>query len=430
MEPPLEILVPGDKSISHRALMMAVLAEGESRLSGLLPAEDPRSTAAVLRALGATVPDLPADGGEIRVPGLGLHGLRPPAAPLDCGNSGTTARLLLGVLAGFPLEASLTGDESLRSRPMRRVTAPLERMGARFREQGEPGRLPIAVQGGALAPIHFDSPHASAQVKSAILLAGLTGGVVAEVHEPRRSRDHTERMLRAMGVSVLTREADDGFSARLRPAERLRPLDLRVPGDFSSAAFFLALACLSPRGALRLPGVGMNPGRIAMLDVLQRMGARVQAEDVEDRAGEPAATLFADACTLRGVEVGAEEIPGLVDEVPVLAVMAARAPGESLFTGAGELRVKETDRIAAMVAGLRAVGVEADELEEGLVVRGGDGPLRGEVVTHGDHRIAMAFGVLGALPGNDIRVDDPACVAVSFPGFWEVLGRAAAALAS
>ncbi len=430
IEPRLEVVVPGDKSISHRALMLAVLAEGESRLAGLLPAEDPRSTAAVLRALGANVPELPADGGEIRVRGLGLHGLRAPAGVLDCGNSGTTARLMLGILAGFPFEATLTGDASLRSRPMRRVTAPLERMGARFTEEGEPGRLPLKVQGGALKALHFDSPQASAQVKSAVLLAGLTGGVGAEVHEPRRSRDHTERMLRAMGVAVSTREREDGFTAKVQPAERLRPLDLHVPGDFSSAAFFLALAALAPAGGLRLPGVGMNPGRVAMLDVLQRMGAQVVAEDVEDRAGEPVAALVAGPSTLSAVRVGADEVPGLVDEVPILAAMAARARGESRFTGAGELRVKETDRIAAVVAGLRAVGARAEELEDGLVVQGTAAPLRGDVATHGDHRIAMAFGVLGALPGNHIRVDDPACVAVSFPGFWDVLHRAAAALAS
>lgn len=430
IQPRLEVVVPGDKSITHRALMLGALAEGESRLAGLLPAEDPRSTAAVLHALGAAVPALPADGGEIRVRGVGLHGLKAPAGPLDCGNSGTTARLMMGILAGLDFEATLTGDASLRSRPMRRVTAPLERMGARFTERGEPGRLPLAIHGGALRRIAFDSPQASAQVKSAVLLAGLTGGVAAEVHEPRRSRDHTERMLRAMGVGVRTREREDGFTATLEPAERLRPLDLRVPGDFSSAAFFLALAALAPAGGLRLPGVGMNPGRIAMLDVLHRMGAQVVAEDVEDRAGEPVAALLAGPSPLQGVQVGADEVPGLVDEVPILAALAVRATGESRFTGAGELRVKETDRIRAMVENLRAVGAEAEELEDGLVVRGTAAPLRGDVVTCGDHRIAMAFGVLGALPGNDIHVDDPACVAVSFPGFWETLRAAAAALAA
>ncbi|HEX9106315.1 MAG TPA: 3-phosphoshikimate 1-carboxyvinyltransferase [Longimicrobiales bacterium] len=430
IEPRLEIVVPGDKSITHRSLMLAALAEGESRLSGLLPAEDPRSSASVLRGLGAAIPELPEDGGEIRIHGMGLHGLRAPAAELDCGNSGTTARLMMGILAGFDFEATLTGDASLCSRPMRRVTEPLATMGANFTERGARDRLPITMRGGKLRRIRYESPTASAQVKSAVLLAGLTGGVGAEVHEPRRSRDHTERMLRAMGVEVSTRERADGFTAALGSAERLHPLELRVPGDFSSAAFFLALAALSPAGGLRLPGVGMNPGRVAMLDVVRRMGARVEAQDVEDRAGEPVAALRAGPCRLRGVDVGGAEIPGLVDEVPILAVMAARAEGESRFTGAGELRVKETDRIRAMVENLRAVGAQAEELPDGLVVRGSQRPLRGDVATFGDHRIAMAFGVLGALPGNDIRLDDPACVAVSFPGFWDVLRRASEALAA
>lgn len=428
MSASVDVVIPGDKSITHRALMLAALADGESRLSGLLPAEDPRSTASVLRALGVAVPDLPADGSEIRIRGLGLRSLRAPEDRLDCGNSGTTTRLMLGVLAGQDLEATLTGDASLRSRPMRRVTEPLMRMGATFSEHGEPGRLPITIRGGTLRPIRYASPTASAQVKSAVLLAGLTGGVPAEVVEPQLSRDHTERMLRAMGGSVTSREVATGWCASLSPVPRLEPLDVRVPGDFSSAAFFLVLAGLAGRGTLRLPGVGVNPGRVATLAVLERMGVRVTREEAEERAGEPVATLVASPGPLRATDVGAEEIPGLVDEVPVLAVLAACAEGESRFSGAAELRVKETDRIAAMVANLRAVGVDAEELEDGLVVKGTDRPLRGDVATFGDHRIAMAFGVLGAIPGNEIRVDDPDCVAVSFPSFWETLGRAAAEL--
>ncbi len=427
---PFEVVVPGDKSITHRALMLAALAEGESQLAGLLPAQDPGSTVAVLRALGADVPDLPGDGSAIRVRGGGLNGLRPPATSLDCGNSGTTARLMLGVLAGYSFEATLTGDASLCSRPMQRVTGPLSHMGAEFRELGEPGRLPLAIRGGTLRPIRWASPTASAQVKSAILLAGLTGTVAAEVVEPQLSRDHTERMLRAMGATVASAPTEAGWSARLEPPTRLEPLDLRVPGDFSSAAFFLALAALAPAGALRLPGVGTNPGRTAMLDVLRRMGAHVELEDAGERAGEPVAALLATPARLRATDVGADELPRLVDEVPILAALAARAEGESRFTGAAELRVKETDRITAMVDNLRAIGADAEELEDGLVVRGSERPLRGDVATWGDHRIAMAFGVLGALPGNEIRLDDPACVAVSFPGFWETLRAAAAALAS
>jgi 3-phosphoshikimate 1-carboxyvinyltransferase len=420
---PLELEVPGDKSITHRALMLAALADGESRLSGALPAEDPRSTAAVLRALGAAVPDLPPDGGEIRVSGRGLHGLSAPSELLDCGNSGTTARLMLGILAGYPFEAELTGDASLRSRPMRRVTEPLSAMGASFVERGQPDRLPIRIRGGRLRPLTYESTKASAQVKSAILLAGLVGGAEVEVREPLLSRDHSERMLRAMGAAVRGERQGGGHVARLTPVERLEPLDLRIPGDFSSAAFVAAMALLGGR-PVHVKGVGMNPGRTGLLAVLQRMGADLVIDDETDRSGEPVADLHAGPAALRATSVGADEIPALIDEIPILAVLASRAEGETRITGAGELRVKESDRIAAIVSNLRRVGVEAEELTDGLVVRGTDAPLAGSVTTHADHRIAMAFGVLGALPGNAITVDDPECVAVSFPGFWDVLRRA------
>lgn len=420
---PLELEVPGDKSITHRALMLAALADGESRLSGALPAEDPRSTAAVLRALGGAVPELPPDGGEIRVAGRGLHGLAAPSRVLDCGNSGTTARLMLGILAGYPFEAELTGDASLRSRPMRRVTEPLSAMGASFVECGEPDRLPVRIRGGSLRPLAYESTKASAQVKSAILLAGLVGATDVEVREPLLSRDHTERMLRAMGAAIHSERVDGRHVARLTPVERLEPLDLRIPGDFSSAAFVAAMALLGGR-PVHVRGVGMNPGRIGLLAVLRRMGAALVVDCEADRSGEPVADLHAAPAPLRATSVGADEIPALVDEVPIIAVLAARADGETRITGAGELRVKESDRITALVSNLRRVGVEAEELPDGLIVRGTDAPLAGPVRTHADHRIAMAFGVLGALPGNEIVVDDPDCVAVSFPGFWDVLRRA------
>ncbi|MBX6363647.1 MAG: 3-phosphoshikimate 1-carboxyvinyltransferase [Gemmatimonadetes bacterium] len=420
---PLDLEVPGDKSITHRALMLAALAHGESRLSGALPAEDPRSTAAVLRALGVAIPDLPADGGEIRIAGRGLRGLTAPSRVLDCGNSGTTARLMLGILAGYRFAAELTGDASLCSRPMRRVTEPLSAMGATFVERGAPDRLPIRIRGGSLRPLVHHSPKASAQVKSAILLAALVGGTEAEVREPLLSRDHTERMLRAMGATVQTARVDGLHAARVLPAERLEPLDLRIPGDFSSAAFVAAMALLGGR-PVRVRGVGMNPGRTGLLNVLERMGAGVVVDNRAERSGEPVGDVHAHATPLRATSVGADEIPAMIDEVPILAILAARAEGETRITGADELRVKESDRIAALVSNLRQVGVEAEELPDGLVVRGTDAPLAGRVRTHGDHRIAMAFGVLGALPGNDIVVDDRDCVAVSFPGFWDVLRRA------
>ncbi|MBI4408702.1 MAG: 3-phosphoshikimate 1-carboxyvinyltransferase [Gemmatimonadetes bacterium] len=425
----VEVRVPGDKSITHRALILAALARGTSELRGLLPAEDPNTTARVLRALGCAIPELPRNGAAVRVAGRGLDGLREPADTLDCGNSGTTARLVLGVLAGFPFAASLTGDESLRSRPMRRVTEPLARMGACIEELGEPDRLPVRVRGGVLRPLDYDSPKASAQVKSALLLAGLTGGVRVSVAEPVRSRDHTERLLRAMGAHViLTQQPRGGASVRLEPPRFLEPLELTVPGDFSSAAFFIALGLLAPAGGIRIPGVGVNPTRTGLLEVLRRMGAEPAVDAPRGVGSEAVGVILARPAPLRATEVSDAEIPMLIDEVPVLAALASRAEGETRITGARELRVKESDRLAALAANLRAIGVEAEELPDGLVVRGTERPLRGRVRSFGDHRIAMAFGVLGALPENEIEVEGADVVSISYPGFWEELRRCAAAL--
>jgi 3-phosphoshikimate 1-carboxyvinyltransferase len=414
--------VPGDKSISHRALLFAALARGESRVRGLLDAADPASTASALRALGVSVAP-PASATEIRIRGVGLRGLLAPSDPIDCGNSGTTARLLLGVLAGQPLTATLTGDVSLRRRPMRRVTTPLGEMGASIEELEGPDRLPLRITGGQLKPLRYDGPQASAQVKSALLLAGLTAGVEVRVRQPAPSRDHTERLLRAMGVPVQS-GMDDGMPfVDLLPVPALDPLDLDVPGDFSSAAFFIAMGLLS-REPLRIPHVGLNPTRTGLLAVLARMGASVDAQ-ASEHSGEPTGAVVVSPSTLRGVTVEAREIPALIDEVPVLAVLAARAEGETRIRGAGELRVKESDRLAALAGNLRALGVEAIDQEDELVVTGTDAPLRGDVRCHGDHRIAMAFGVLAALPDNQIRIDDADAASISFPSFWTKLHRAA-----
>ncbi|HEY0153315.1 MAG TPA: 3-phosphoshikimate 1-carboxyvinyltransferase [Longimicrobium sp.] len=414
--------VPGDKSITHRALMFAALAHGESRLSGLLPGEDCRSTASVLRALGCDIPDIPEDGSEIRVTGHGVSEWRRPTAELDCGNSGTTARLMMGILASRPFAATLTGDESLRGRPMRRVTAPLQRMGAHFNEAGAPDRLPIEIVGGPLRSLDYASPTASAQVKSAILLAGLTAGVPVSVTEPHLSRDHTERMLAALGVHVQASPVEGGWRVAV-PAHRrpLGALDLRVPGDPSSAAFLAALALMADEGELVIRGVGVNPTRTGFLTIAERMGAQIGRTNERTEGGELVADLVVRPSSLRGTSVGGDEVPAAVDEMPMLAVLAARAEGETRITGAGELRVKETDRIAAIAGNLRALGADAEELDDGLVVRGSDKPLVGRIKTYGDHRIAMAFGVLGALPGNEVEIDDRECAAVSFPGFFDRL---------
>ena len=409
-----ELRVPGDKSISHRALMLGALATGESRVRGVLPSADVHSTAGVLRALGAGVPPL---GEEMRIAGSGLHGLRAPDVPLDCGNSGTTTRLMAGVCAGYAFDSVFIGDSSLSRRPMRRIARPLEAMGARVALTGD--GLPMTVHGGALRHIEWVNEKSSAQVKSAILLAALVGGVPATVREPDSSRDHSERMLRATGVKVAT----DGGAVTIAPAAQLHPLDIEIPGDPSSAAFFAALAVLADRGALQLRGVGLNPTRTGFYAALKRMGAKVRFENEHDQGGEPVGTIVATASagTLRATVAEGSEIPTMIDELPLLACVATRAAGTTEIRGAAELRVKESDRIATVVANLRTLGADAEELPDGLRVTGSDKRLRGRVTTHGDHRLAMAFGILGAIPGNAITIDDPECAIVSFPGFWALL---------
>jgi 3-phosphoshikimate 1-carboxyvinyltransferase len=409
------IRVPGDKSISHRALLLAALGAGRSRIRGILDSADVRSTADALRALGA---DVPAPDAEIVVHGIGVHGIRPPAAALDCGNSGTTARLMAGVVAASPITARFVGDASLSRRPMRRVAHPLEAMGAHFEFDAADG-LPMTVRGGPLRGIDWTNETSSAQVKSAILLAGVIAGVEVSVTEPRRSRDHTERMLAARGISVV----QSGARVTVRRDGALAARDTDVPADPSSAAFFAALAALASAGEVTLRDVGVNPTRIGFFEALREMGARVELHAARNEGGEPIADVVVQAGALRGIAIASDRVPSLIDELPLLACVAARARGETTITGAHELRVKESDRIAAVVANLRAVGARADELPDGMVIEGSDAPLAGRIETHGDHRLAMAFGVLGVLPGNRITVDDPDCVAVSFPTFWRELDR-------
>jgi len=417
----LAVRVPGDKSISHRALICAALARGRSRIRNILPSADVRSTGGVLHALGAEVPPL---GDDVRVDGRGLAGLVAPEAPLDCGNSGTTARLMSGVLSGCPFASRLVGDASLSRRPMGRVARPLTMMGAHFAfDAGE--HLPMVVTGGRLREIEFDSPTASAQVKSAILLAGLVGRVRVTVREPVRSRDHTERMLAALGIEVRS----SGLEASLEPASELAAFQIDVPADPSSAAFFAALAAaggIRGGGPLELTDVALNPTRLGFFRVLRDMGADVTWEALREECGEPVGTITVAPRGLRGVAIGGEQVPAMIDELPMLACLGALAEGVTEIRGASELRVKESDRIAAVVQNLRGVGADADELPDGLRVRGATRSLGGAVRTHGDHRLAMAFGILGALSGNAIRVDDPECVSVSYPGFWSDLERVTA----
>jgi 3-phosphoshikimate 1-carboxyvinyltransferase len=410
------VRAPGDKSITHRALLFGALARGESHVGGALTSLDARSSARVLRLLGAEITPLRA-GDVLRIRGRGRF--RAPGRTLDCGNSGTTTRLLLGLLSGHRFRATLTGDASLRRRPMRRVTVPLTEMGARFQEHAGDG-LPLTVRGGGLRPLRYAMPVSSAQIKSALLLAGVVGEVAVDLREPGgRSRDHTERLLRAFGYPV---EERDGW-IEFRPGGRIEPFDLQVPGDPSSAAFLVAAAVLAEAGELRIAGVGVNPTRTGFLRVLERMGAAVDAVAPDTSFGEPVADLVARPAALRGAEVGEAEIPGLIDEIPMLAVLASRAAGETVFRSVGELRVKESDRLGLIAGNIRAVGGRAEVRGDDLHVEGVTAAPKGRVVTAGDHRLAMAFAVLGTLPGARVAIDDLACAAVSFPGFPETLRR-------
>jgi len=411
--------VPGDKSISHRSLILSALADGESIVRGILDSEDVRSTAGVLSSLGAEIPPISE---TMRVTGRGLRGLRPSRQPLDCGNSGTTTRLISGVVAAHPFSTTFIGDASLSRRPMKRIAEPLTYMGARFEFEHGDG-LPMTVHGVDLRSVDWDTRTSSAQVKSAILLAGLASGVEVRVTEKSPSRDHTERMLRAMGVDVET----DGNQVCIRPARRLLPLEIAVPADPSSAAFFVALACLAAEGELTLTDVCLNPTRSGFLQAMRRMGATVEEVGVRSSVGEDVGEISVGPATFRGVRITAEQVPALIDELPLLACVAAGAGVDLEITGAAELRVKESDRIATVVHNLLAVGAAAEELPDGLRVRAGRRELAGTIDPRHDHRIAMAFGVLSAATGNRITVQNPECVAVSYPGFWDDLRSVIAA---
>lgn len=422
----MRVRVPGDKSLTQRALILASLGDGESRLSGLLFGGDASSTAGALRAMGVEIPKLPSDAGEVRIRGVGLRGLQAPAGAVDLGNSGTGARLLAGVLAGSGLRVTMDGDASLRSRPMKRISDPLAAMGARFEWLGEDGRLPMTIHGpDRVEPVDWPSRVASAQVKSAILLAGLTGGAFAMVTEPSRSRDHTERMFNDVGASVVSHAVAGAWRVELRdPPGRISPLDFEVPGDISSAAFVLAFGVLGGAGSngLTVEHVGLNPTRTGFIDVLRRMGADIEVvETTPEGSSEPVGEVSVRPSALVGTAVEPEEVPGMIDELPLVAALGAVADGESVIRGAEELRHKESDRIAVMVENLIALGVEAEARQDGLTVRGTDAILRGRVKAYHDHRIGMAFGVLGALRSHDIEVDDPAVSDVSFPGFRALL---------
>jgi 3-phosphoshikimate 1-carboxyvinyltransferase len=406
-----QIVVPGDKSISHRALMLGGIAEGLTEISGFLASEDCLATLAALQAMGVHI-ERP-EPTRVFVRGVGKHGLRATSAALDLGNAGTAIRLLIGLLAGQHFDSTLIGDSSLMRRPMERVAKPLRTMGARI-ETAE-GLPPVRIHGASsLQGIDYAMPMASAQVKSAVLLAGLYASGTTRVTEPAPTRDHTERMLRDFGVTL----TQHGLAVEMAGGQPLRGCQVEVPGDFSSAAFFIVAGCLGATQGLTLRGVGINPTRTGLLEMLRMMGADIQIQERRASAtAEPTADLVIRKCELHGIRVPMSLVPLSIDEFPVLFIAAAAAQGETVVTGAGELRVKESDRLAVMAHGLQALGARCELLDDGIRIQGGR-PLNGGYIdSDGDHRIAMAFSVASLLTREPLEVDDVANVATSFPGF-------------
>ncbi len=408
------LTVPGDKSITHRAFILGALAQGRTRITGYSHGEDCLNTLGVIQALGIEVQEI-SDGLEVR--GQGLWGLREPSQVLDCGNSGTGLRLLAGVLAGQPFFSVLTGDDSLRSRPMGRVAKPLRQMGAVISGRQEGNLAPLGIQGGELKAIEYDSPVASAQIKSSVLLAGLFANGHTRVSEPMKSRDHTERLLSYFDLPVTV----DGCTTALEGRCSFQGKPIAVPGDISAAAFFIVAASIVPDSEILLTGIGLNPERIGIVEILLAMGADITVLDQRDESGELVGDLRVRASPLRGVAIGPGLIPKTIDELPILCVAAAVAEGVTRITGAQELRVKETDRIHAMAVELANIGVQVEEQPDGLIIYGG-GPFHGATCrSYGDHRVVMSLAIAGLLADTPVVIDDVQCVDTSFPGFHDKL---------
>lgn len=409
-----EIALPGDKSISHRAVMFASIAQGESRIVNCSGGGDNRSTIGAFRALGV---EINQNGTDILVKGKGWQGLHAAPGTIDCGNSGTTMRLLSGLLAARPFDSRLDGDESLRSRPMKRVIGPLSEMGAEILSEGGENRAPLRIHGKPLQGISYRSAVASAQVKSAILLAGIQAQGKTIVWEPERSRDHTERMLPAFGVPVQV----NGTEVAVDGGQELRACDVEVPGDFSSAAFFLVAAAIVPGSELRVRGVGLNPTRTGALDVLRAMGADIQVDHLHEVCGEPVGDLLVRTSPLHGIELKGELVVRAIDEIPTLAIAAVFARGITTIRDAQELRVKESDRLTALATTLNTLGARVTELPDGLIIEGGHELHGGRVSSFGDHRIAMALSIAGLAGTGEIVLEQGASVAISFPSFYDLV---------
>lgn len=420
-----EVVVPPDKSLSHRAVLFASLAEGVSYVKNFLRAGDPLSTVRAMRMLGVEIeetghPAGPSERDDLVIRSGGILNLAEPPDVIDCGNSGTTIRMLSGILAGCPFFSVLTGDASLRQRPMARVVAPLRKMGARISARAGDRLPPLAISGGNLRGIDYTMNVASAQVKSCLLLAGLFAGGITRVVEPFRSRDHTERMLGSMGAGIKI----EGTAVSIRGGSLLRPFEITVPADFSSAAFFIVAALAVPDSEILIRQVGVNQTRTGLLRLLFSMGASVEVTGLREVSGEPVADVLCRYTgRLKPARLTAEDIPSVIDEFPILCVLASRAEGVTEIRGAEELRVKESDRIAAMAGELRKLGVDLEEYPDGLAIRGAP-TLRGGVVeSHGDHRIAMALSVAALIADRPVRINDASCVNISFPTFFDTLKR-------
>ncbi len=412
-----EITVPGDKSISHRSIMLGSLAQGTTVVRGFLHGEDNHATLNAFRSMGVSIEELPE--GILKIHGKGLHGLEEPGDVLDCGNSGTTIRLMTGLLAGQKFFSVLTGDKYLRRRPMKRVLTPLVPMGARIWGRGGGEYAPLAIQGTSLAATSYNSPIASAQVKSAVLLAGLYAEGQTTVREPHLSRDHSERMLTFFGADV--QPFDGGVTLTGLPS--LEGREVFVPADVSSAAFFMVAALITPGSELLIKNVGINPTRSGIIDILTAMGGQLELQNLREVSGEPVADVLVRSSDLKGIEIGGALVPRAIDEFPVISVAAAFAEGVTTIRDARELRVKETDRIAAMVSELGALGAQVEARDDGMVIHGQEKLSGGKVQSHGDHRIAMSMAIAALRADSEMTIADTGCTATSFPDFWELLQK-------
>lgn len=408
------IKVPGDKSISHRAVMFGSIAEGTTTIDGFLTGEDCLSTISCFRKLGVTIQQ---EGEKVTVKGKGIAGLTPPSEYLYVGNSGTTIRLMLGILANAPFESTLTGDESIAKRPMNRVTKPLKEMGAAIDGNDSGNKVPLHIKGGETRGIHYTSPIASAQVKSAIILAGLDGEGTTSVEEPFKSRDHTERMLKAFGVEVET----DELTVSVAGGQKLKGTHIEVPGDISSAAFFLVAGAIVPNSEITLKKVGLNPTRTGILDVLKDMGADITYQNINEEASEPFGDLLIKSSELKGTVIQGDLIPRLIDEIPIIALAATQAEGKTIIRDAHELRVKETDRIETVVNELKKMGADIEATEDGMIIHGKSSLRGASVQSYGDHRIGMMLSVAACIAEGETTLKNSEAIAVSYPSFFEQL---------